>query len=591
MSKAAKPSLPFRQYARASAFLRPYRNKFLLLFGIGFISTSLTLAQPYFTKLLIDDALIRRNMHGLWILAGWMAVCSALAFVFGIITTRAYTRMSADILFDMRSSAFRRLQLLSPQYFARTKTGDIVSRLNNDIGELQRLTSDTLLSLPSNVLFFVGSAAMMIYLDGRLFLISVALLPIGIWAMRRYQGRLREQVQQLREQSAGIGSFLIESILGMRLIVCSNAQERTHQAFGRRNETFVTSLLQMQVTSFLAGAFPGAVLTLAISCLFLLGGSMVVRGTLTIGGLMAFMAYYSRLLSPVQSLMGTYSALITGSVCLERVFELLDARTEVMEVDHPARMISDEGSIEFEGVDFAYGSRQVLRNLTFSVVRRSVCLLVGQSGAGKSTIADLLLRFYDPSSGRIKLNGVDIRTLSFADLRSGVAVVEQTPFLFNTSILENLLFASPESSREDCERAAQAAGIHEFIETSPEGYETVVGERGLTLSAGQRQRLAIARALLRKPSVLILDEPSAALDPTAEFLLGKTLKELTSRCTVLVITHRPAFIAIASHVVVLDEGRAVEQGDPLALLSNSELARHFREAIGGFSEIKEEAFS
>ncbi len=589
MKNPSNSILPVRQYVRASAFLRPYRRKFGLLFGMGLVSTCLTLAQPYFTKLLIDDALVRHNMHSLWILAGWMAVCSALAFAFGIITTRSYTRLSANILFDMRSAAFRRLQLMSPQYFARTKTGDIVSRLNNDIGELQRLTSDTLLSVPSNVLFFVGSAAMMVYLDARLFLVSVGLLPVGIWAMRLYQGRLRAQVRQLREQSSGIGSFLIEAILGMRVVVCSNAQERTNVAFEKRNKNFVQSLLQMQVTSFLAGAFPGAVLTLAISCLFLLGGRMVVRGTLTIGGLMAFMAYYSRLLSPVQSFMGTYSALVTGSVCLERVFELLDARPEVTEVPLPIPMICAEGRIEFEGVSFAYGKRQVLHDLSFSIASRSICLLVGHSGAGKSTVADLLLRFYDPSHGRITLDSVDIHTLSFGDLRRAVSVVEQTPFLFHTTIRENLLFASPESSREEYEEAARAAGIDEFIETLPERYETVVGERGLSLSAGQRQRLAIARALLREPSVLILDEPSAALDPAAELSLGTTLKELTCRCTVLVITHRPAFLSLADHVIVLEEGLAIEHGHPRDLMSNSELARHFHPATAQLSEPERES--
>lgn len=576
MSKPAKPVLPLRQYRRAAAFLRPYAARFLLLFGIGLISTALTLAQPYFTKLLIDDGLLRRNMHGLWMLAGWMAITSALAFVFGIITTRAYTQLSAKILFDMRSTAFRRLQLLSPQYFAKTKTGDIVSRLNNDIGELQRLTSDTLLSLPSNVLFFIGSAGMMLFLDVRLFLISIGFLPVGIWAMRLFQGRLRDQVRQLREQSSGIGSFLIEAILGMRVVVCSNAQERTNKAFEKRNGEFVDSLLKMQVTSFLAGAFPGAVLTLAVAGLFLVGGSMVVRGSLTIGGLMAFMAYYSRLLSPVQSLMGTYSSLIQGSVCLERVYELLDARPEVTANLHPVPLTSTQGKVEFEHVSFAYGNRPVLHDLSFSISPRSICLLVGHSGSGKSTTADLLLRFYDPADGRITLDSIDIRTLSFADLRRAVAVVEQTPFLFHTTIRENLLFAAPESSQAEYETAARSAGIHDFIETLPEGYETIVGERGLTLSAGQRQRLAIARALLRNPSVLILDEPSAALDPTAEYLLGKTLQQLTSRCTILVITHRPALVSIAGHVVVLDKGRAIEEGDPRVLLSDSELSRHFR---------------
>ena len=577
MSEAGEPGIQISQYGRVLLFLRPYQSKFVFLFLIGLVSTSLTLAQPYLTKLLIDDALLHRNIRGLWLLALWMAICTGLSFGLGLLTTRAYTKLSANVLFDMRSAVFRRLQCMSPQYFARTKIGDIVSRLNNDISELQRLSSDTLLSFPTNLLFLVGSAAMMAYLDLTLFLVSIALTPFGILAMRRYQGRLRGNVKELRERSAEIGSFLIEAILSMRLIVCSNAQERKNEEFRTRNGQFVDSLLKMQVTSFLAGALPGAVLTVSIAGLFLLGGSMVIRGTLTLGGLMAFMAYYSRLLSPVQSFMSSYSALVTGSVSLNRVFTLLDLAVLVNESRNAVRLRSVSGSMCFEQVSFEYENQEVLRQLSFTLAPRSVCVLVGSSGAGKSTVLDLLLRFYDPSAGRVLLDDIDLREIALADLRNAVAVVEQTPFLFHSTIRQNLLFAAPDSEKFDVEQAARAAGVHDFIISLPEQYETVVGERGLALSAGQRQRLAIARALLRKPSVLILDEPSAALDPMAEFLLGETLRSLAQSCTVLIVTHRPALVDIADHVIVLDQGRAVEQGSPSELrASNSEFARHFR---------------
>ncbi len=549
-----------------------------MLFGLGLISTAVTLAQPYLTKLLIDNALLHRNMHGLWYLAGWMAVCSALSFVLGLITTRWYTQLSACVLFDMRGEVFRRLQALSPRFYARTKTGDIVSRLNGDISELQRLSSDTLLSVPSNFLFLIGSAGMMAYLDLRLFLVGIALTPLGFWAMQRYQGRLRAQVKTLREQSADIGNFLIEAILSMRLIVCSNGQKRKDQEFKDRNNRFVSSLLNLQVTSFMAGALPGAVLTLSTSALFLLGGSMVIRGTLTIGGLMAFMAYYSRLLSPVQSFMGSYSALVTGSVSLQRVFELLDMKIEVEEPLNPRPLASREGRIDFEAVSFAYDRQPILDRVAFQVEPKSVCVLVGSTGAGKSTIIDLLLRFYDPTSGSVLLDGVDVSRLAFSDLRSAIAVVDQAPFLFHSTIRENLLFADPAASETELAEALKAAGIHDFIQGLPLKYETVVGERGLSLSAGQRQRLAIARALLRKPSVLVLDEPSSALDPTAEFMLGETLRSVAAYCTVFIVTHRPALLEIADRAIVIENGRIVEQGNPRELrLVESALSRHFRE--------------
>jgi ATP-binding cassette, subfamily B, bacterial len=534
--------------------------------------------QPFLTKLLIDNALVHKNIRGLWFLAGWMAICSALSLLLGLLSTRFYTKLSAFILFDMRGEVFRRLQAMSPRYYARTKTGDIVSRLNGDISELQRLSADTLLSVPSNILFLIGSASMMLYLDARLFLFSLAFTPFGIWAMQRYQGRLRDQVKDLREKSAEIGNFLIEAILSMRLIVCSNGQSRKNEEFQSRNTTFLNSLLRVQVTSFLAGSLPAAVLTLSTATLFLLGGSMVIKGTLTLGGLMAFMAYYSRLLSPVQGFMGSYSALVTGSVSLQRVFELLDMKIEVEEPTSPFGFVSQNGAVRFEDVSFGYDSRGVLTRVSFQVEPRSVCVLVGATGAGKSTIIDLLLRFYDPSAGVVTLDNTDIRKLSFADLRRSIAVVDQTPFMFHSTIRENLLFAAPGTTQPEWDEALKAAGVYEFVDSLPARYETLLGERGLAVSAGQRQRPAIAHALLRKPSVLVLDEPSSALDPTAEFLLGQTLRSVASSCTVLVVTHRPALLEIADRAVVLENGRIVEQGHPAELrFVESALNRHFRE--------------
>ncbi|MEO8660966.1 MAG: ABC transporter ATP-binding protein [Bryobacteraceae bacterium] len=488
-------AIPYRQYRRALQFVKPHWKQFLPLVGINVASTAVALTQPYLTKLLIDDALQNRNFRGLVIFALLMAACAALSFFFGILTTYLYTRLSALVLFEMRLTAFQKLQRLSPNFFIVTKAGDIVSRVNNDIGELQKLSSDTLLSLPANFLFLIGNAAMMFYLNAGLAVVSIALLPAGIWAMRRYQGRLRKHVQTLREYSADIGSFLIENILGIRLLVSSNAQERQDTDFRRHNDRFVKGLLAMQVTSFLAAALPGAVITLSVALLFLYGGNLVIRNVITIGSLMAFMAYHGRLLSPIQSLMGSYSALIVGAVSLNRVFELLDAKEDVVERPDAAPAALKLGNLEYARVSFGYAGRdRVLHDVSFRVAPNSTCLLVGASGAGKSTIADLLMRFYDPAAGVIRIDGHDLRDLRLHDLRAAAAMVEQLPFFFHTSIRENLVFGAPGASLSDCENAARQAEIHDFIASLPDAYQTVLGERGLSLSAGQRQRLAIARA-------------------------------------------------------------------------------------------------
>ena len=298
---------------------------------------------------------------------------------------------------------------------------------------------------------------------------------------------------------------------------------------------------------------------------------------MTLGSLMAFMAYHGRLLSPIQSLMGSYSALITGSVSLSRVFQLLDAEEEVTEDPRAMPVALTRGAIGFQHVSFEYkGRHRVLHDVSFTIPERSTCVLVGASGAGKSTAADLLMRFYDPASGAIKIDGHDLEGLRLCDLRSAVSVVDQLPFFFHSSVRENLQFARPAASSVECEQAARQADIHEFVASLPGGYETVLGERGLMLSAGQRQRLAIARALLSKPAVLVLDEPSAALDPDAEFALGETLRKISATCTILVITHRPALVGIADQVIVLEQGRIAESGDPHDLLAReSALSRHF----------------
>ena len=567
------PAIPIRDYQRALQFLRPHRLRFVPLVALNFASTAVTLAQPYLTKLLIDDALTRRSFHGLWLFAMWMGICSALSLGLGMASTYLYTKLSAVVLFDMRLAAFGKLQRLSPQFFATTKTGDIVSRLNNDIGELQRLSSDTLLSLPSSLLFLVGNAALMFYLNLSLSAISLLMLPALVWAARRYQGRLRQQVQTMREQSAEIGNFLIEAILGMRLLVGCNAQKRKDEEFRRKNDQFVGSLLSMQITSFMAGALPGAVITLSVAILFLYGGRLVIQGAMTIGGLVAFLAYHGRLLSPIQSLMGSYSSLITGSVSLARVFELLDKKEEVIEDPSAAAATLTRGEVEFRHVAFRYNQRaEVLHDVSFTIPARSTCVIAGASGAGKSTIADLLMRFYDPAPGQILIDGRNLKSLKLPELRDAIGIVDQLPFFFHASIRDNLLFAGPNASIADCELAARQSGIHEFIDSLPDKYETILGERGLTLSAGQRQRLAIARALLRNPAVLILDEPSAALDPNSEFALGETLRGLSSTCTILIVTHRPALVRIADQVILLENGRVAEGAD-------AALSHHFREAV------------
>ena len=403
--------IPFAQYKRALAYVVPYWRGLLAVMLLGLFSTAVGLVQPYISRLLIDDALLRRNLHALTMIAIAMVVVTIVGFVLNIASSYYYVRLSAESLFDMRLAVYRHLQQLSPRYFTQKKLGDIVSRINNDIGEVQRVCSDTLLSVLSNLLFLVGSIAIMSWLNWRLMLASIALLPVGIFALRHYQGRLTVQTADLRQRSSDLGSFLIESLIGMRLIVASATEKFEAERFREYNSSFIRSLLSMQVLSFLASAMPSTVLTLSTAIVFLYGGKLVIAQQLTVGGLVAFMAYHLKLLSPVQNLLGIYTNLLTGGVSLGRVFEVMDVPVEVKEVADPLPLPCVRHAITFDKVRFQYGHDvPVLRDVSFTIPAGQMCAIVGASGVGKSTLADLLLRFTmwtparSPSMARISVS-------------------------------------------------------------------------------------------------------------------------------------------------------------------------------------------
>jgi ATP-binding cassette subfamily B protein len=318
--------------------------------------------------------------------------------------------------------------------------------------------------------------------------------------------------------------------------------------------------MRMQLMSFLSGAVPGTILTLSTAAIFLYGGKLVIDRHLSIGALVAVMSYHLRLLSPVQNLMSLYSNLVSGGVSLSRVWELFDTRAEISDRPGAKPLVNVRGEIEFDRVSFGYGSEAVLEDLSFRVAPGTICAILGPSGAGKSTLADLLVRFYDPDRGTIRIDGRDVRDLPLASLRHTVLLVDQAPYLFHASVRENIAYARPEASDAEIVSAARAASIHERILALPDGYDTLVAERGQTLSAGERQRIALARALLADPKVLILDEPTSALDEANERAIAETLVRVAEGRTAILITHRASLARIAHQTIFLDPaGAATEE--------------------------------
>ncbi len=569
---------------RALRHLLPYRWKLALVLGLSLSGTALSLALPYLSKLLVDKALVGRDPRALgWIVGLFLAV-TLLTFVINVVSGLTYTRVSADVLFDMRLVLYRHLQRLSPRFYARTTLGDVVSRINNDISEIQRVASEAALGWLGQVLFLVGAVAVMVWLDWRLFLATIAVLPLSVVALVRYRSRLEESVNEMRVRSAEIGSFLIETLQGMRLVVSSNAQEREAARFRTRNDAFIGALMGMQRLRYLAGGLPGLLLSLGTAVVFLYGGMRVIGGAITLGTFVAFMAYQMRLLSPIQGLMGLYASLATARVSLRRVHALLDTPVEVVEREDALPLPAARGEVRLEDVHLSFGrGAPVLDGVTLSVTQGETVALVGASGSGKSTVADLLVRQLDPDAGRLTLDGHDLRAVRLEDLRRHVAVVEQEAFLFHASLAENVRYASPDATDAEVARALEAAGLGAFVAALPDGADTVVGERGKAVSGGERQRVALARALLADPAVLVLDEATAFLDPEAEARVVRGWEDAMRGRTTLVITHRLEPALRADRVVVLEEGRVVEEGAPRELLARAGAFRRlFRE--GGGSE-------
>jgi ATP-binding cassette, subfamily B, bacterial len=559
---------------RAFAYLAPYWRRLVLVMAISLISTAVSLVTPYLTKDLVDRALVGRDLAALQRIVLLFAALGLLSYALNVVSGLRYTRVSAEILFDMRLDLYQHLQRLSPKFYARTRLGDIVARINSDIGEIQRVAAEAALAWVGNILFLIGCAVMLLWLDWKLALLTAAVMPLSLGALVFYRKRLEARVALLRQRSADIGSFLIETLQAHTLIVSSNAQIREAGRFRTLNDQFIAALMGMQRVSYLAGGLPGMLLSLGASAVFLYGGWRVVEGTLTLGTFAAFIAYQMRVMAPVQALMGLYTAVATAKVSWRRVLELLDAPIDVREAPHAAPLAAVRGALALEGVSLTTDRGVcVLDQVSFNAAPGQSVAIVGASGSGKSTIAALILRLIDPDHGTVRLDGQDLRQLRLNDIRRHVVMVEQEPTLLHASIADNLRYGIADHGHaagvtdEDLRRAAVSAGVSDFIDRLPQGFQTMVGERGLQLSAGERQRLALARAFLANPSVLVLDEPTAALDPISERAVVEGYRAVMRGRTTLIISHRRDVAMSADQVVVLDGARVVQSGRPQDLIA------------------------
>ncbi|WP_300719477.1 ABC transporter ATP-binding protein [Pseudomonas sp.] len=527
------------------SFVRPHRLAIAGLLGLSVCASSLVLVQPWLTKQLIDDGLLARNFTVLAGVAGLMIVAGLLGTVLSGVNRYLHTRLSGRILFALRDDLYQHLQTLSPGFYGQRRIGDLMSRMDGDLAEIQRFAVDSLFSAVSSVIGLVVALAMLLALSWELSLLALVLIPLDVLWLRWMRRKVERDVRHLRERSADVSSFMVETLPVMKFIQSAGQQQREAQRLHTLGQGYMSQLLRLQVTEFFTQAVPGTLTSLSRACAFLIGGYWVVQGTWQLGALIAFSTYLGMAVGPVQSLLGLYVAIQRMTVSLGRVMELRGEQPAVVSPPAP-RPMPDTGDLQFDAVHFTHPGRQAtLNGITAHIPYGLKVALSGGSGVGKSTLVDLLQRHHDPQSGRVLLGGVDLRELDLFDLRRRMAVVSQDIVLFRGSLAHNLAYAVPDASRAAIVEVARLAQLDSLIAALPEGLDSPLGERGQQLSGGQKQRIAIARALLQDPLILVLDEATSAVDEATEREVIDAIDRLFAGRTRILISHRPSTLADA----------------------------------------------
>jgi ATP-binding cassette, subfamily B, bacterial len=540
-------------------FVRPHGRRLALVVSVALISTALMLFQPLLTKFLIDDGILAGDFRSVVLVCLGMLAVALLGALLGGLNRYQHVTVSADILFALRLALFRHMQRLPPTFYARWRSGDLLARLDGDVAEIQRFAVDALLAAISATVGLIGALALMLALSWQLALIAFVLLPLEFLFLRRMRPLVEATTRALRERGSDLAAFLVERVTAMKFTQSVAAEAREAGSLDDLQGHFRRDLVRQQMSGYLAGAVPGFLTTASNALVFVIGGWLVIRGALTLGTLIAFTAYLGRATGPVQSLLGLYVAAQRALVSLRRVAELHRARPAVTSPAQPKALAARGGAIRFEQVRFGYGAGEILKGADLAIAPGEKVGLMGLSGAGKTTLIDLLQRHYDPDGGRILLDGVDLCELDLPEVRRRVAVVAQDTVLLKGSLLDNLRYAAPDASETEIRAAARRAEVDAFASALPQGYASDVGTAGSALSGGQRQRIAIARALLQDPLVLVLDEATSAVDQATEARIIDAVDQLFGDRTRLVISHRPATLRGVDRLIELADGHLIER--------------------------------
>jgi len=547
---------------RIAALFAPYRRRLTTVLMLIVASAAISMISPFLLREILDEAIPERDTELLGALVGGMIAIAVVTGAIGVAQTFLSNVVGQRVMHDLRARVFRHLQRLSLAFFTRTRTGEVQSRIANDIGGVQTVVTTTATSIASNVTTVLATVVAMFLLDWRLAVFSLAVLPLFVWISRRV-GRQRKAITTVRQGAMADISSLVQESLSVSGVLLGKTMGRSAE-LADRFEGESARLADLEVRSRMAGRWSMAAVQTSFAVMpalvYLFAG--LSPSAVSIGTVVAFTTLQTRLFFPLGSLLNVGVDVQTSTALFDRVFEYLDLEVDI--VPGSRALASPHGDVAFAGVWFRYGTGETdpwtLRRIDLEVPAGTRTAIVGETGSGKTTLGYLAARLYDAERGTVSIDGTDVRDLSFDALAATVGVVSQETYLFHASVRDNLRFARPDASDEEIEAAARAARIHDVVAALPDGYDTVVGERGFRFSGGEKQRIAIARTILRSPPVLVLDEATSALDVQTERAVEEALEGLAEGRTSVVIAHRLSTVRDADQIVVLDDGAIAERG-------------------------------
>jgi len=556
---------------RLLRFLQPYLGRVLLSTFCMVVGVALSMVLPLLMQNIIDSVIQTRDVEALNGVAMLLLTLFSLEFITSFGREYLLPTTSQLVMADLRVRMYEHLQRLSLRFLERRRIGEIMSRMTNDINAVQNAVTRDMINVVRQVLTLIVGVSIIFLIEWRLALLAVAPLLAIPPIMSKAGAKIKDRTMTFHQRLADVSTFIQESLSGVRLIKAFVLERLTLRMFRDEIDKTVRAAKDVFRTSSFFGALVGFLAELSILSAVWYGGNLVISGVLSVGQVIAFLIYIMTVTGPFTSIAQTWVSWQQSIAASQRVFEILDEKPELIE-DSAGEMPPIKGHIRFENVSFGYKDGQVvLRNVNLEVKPGEVLALVGPSGAGKSTIVNLIMRFYDPNSGRVMIDGIDIRMVNARSLRRQIGIVPQDPFLFPISIRDNIAVGRPDATDEEIIEAAKIANAHDFILSLERGYESVVGERGCTLSGGQRQRIAIARAILRNPRILIFDEATSALDSESEAQIQRALAKVIKGRTTIIIAHRLSTIKMADKIAVIDRGEIREIGTHRELMAKRNL--------------------